>query len=101
LGEGLNTAFQKMMEWKLRRPEICEDGNYVRVVIPHTPLATPAEAILEFLSHNPMITNRQAREITGIRSENTMKREFYALRDAGVIEMIPELKGSSAAWRLK
>lgn len=101
LGEGLNTAFQKMLEWKLRKPEIAEEGNYVKVVIPHAPLASPAEAILEFLVHNTMITNKQAREITGIRSENTMKREFYALRDAGTIEMIPELKGSSAAWRLK
>jgi len=101
LGEGLNTAFQKMMEWKLKKPEIIEDGNCVKVVIPHTPLATPAEAILEFLANNPTITNRQAREITGIRSENTMKREFYALRDAGIIEMVPELRGSSAAWRKK
>jgi ATP-dependent DNA helicase RecG len=101
LGEGLNTAFQKMMEWKLKRPEVLEDGNYVRVIIPHAPLATPAEAILEFLANSPTITNRQGREITGIRSENTMKREFYALRDAGIIEMVPELKGSSAAWRKK
>ena len=34
LGEGLNTAFQKMKEWRLRAPEIAEDGNYVRVRSP-------------------------------------------------------------------
>jgi len=101
LGEGLNTAFQKMKEWRLREPEISEDGNYVKVTIPHIPLAAPTEAILEFLENNLTITNRQAREITGIRSENLVKIEFYKLRDEGLLEMVPELKGPAAAWRLK
>lgn len=101
LGEGLNTAFQKMKEWRLREPEIVEDGNYVRVTIPHVPLAAPTEAILEFLKNNPTITNRQAREITGIRSENLVKIEFYKLRDENLLEMVPGLKGPAAAWRRK
>lgn len=100
IGEGLNTAFQKMKEWKLRAPEIIAEGNYLRVVIPHAPLATPQEAILEFLTKHSTITNKQARDITGIKSENAMKSEFYKLRDAGTIEMIPELKGNKAAWRV-
>ncbi len=100
LGEGLNTAFQKMQDWKLKQPEIKVDGNYVRVVIPHTPLAKPTDAILEFLNSSLTITNRQAREITGIKSENLVKIEFYKLRDEGLLEMVPELKGPAAAWRL-
>jgi ATP-dependent DNA helicase RecG len=100
IGEGLNTAFQKMKEWRLRSPEIIDEGNYVRVVIPHTPLATPQDAILEFLTKQGTITNRQARDITGIKSENAVKSEFYKLKDACLIEMIPELKGNKAAWRL-
>lgn len=100
IGEGLNTAFQKMKEWRMRSPEILEEDNYVRVVIPHASLATPQEAIMEFLSKNNTITNKQARDITGIKSENAVKSEFYKLRDAGKIEMIPELKGNKAAWRL-
>jgi ATP-dependent DNA helicase RecG len=99
LGEGLNTAFQKMKEWRLKAPEITEEGNYVRVTIPHIPLAAPTEAILEFLESSPTITNRQAREITGIRSENLVKVEFYKLRDRGLLEMVPGLRGSAAAWR--
>lgn len=55
---------------------------------------------MEFLSKNNTITNKQARDITGIKSENAVKSEFYKLRDAGKIEMIPELKGNKAAWRL-
>ncbi|TAN07785.1 MAG: transcriptional regulator [Rhodanobacteraceae bacterium] len=100
IGEGLNTAFQKMKEWRMRSPEIVEEENYVRVVIPHASLATPQEAIMEFLSKNDTITNKQARDITGIKSENAVKSEFYKLRDAGKIEMIPELRGNKAAWRL-
>ncbi len=101
IGEGLNTAFQKMKDWRLRSPEIIDEGNYVRVVIPHAPLATPQEAIKEFLQKHETITNKQARDITGIKSENAMKSEFYKLRDIGMIEMIPELKGNKAAWRRK
>jgi ATP-dependent DNA helicase RecG len=99
LGEGLNTAFQKMKEWRLREPEISEDGNYVRVTIPQIPLAAPTEAILEFLQTNATITNRQAREITGIKSENLVKIEFYKLRDEGLLQMVPGLRGSAAAWQ--
>ncbi len=83
LGEGLNTTFQKMKEWGLKSPEITEDGNYVKVTLPHIPLAVPAEAILSFLRSNLTITNQQARDITGIRSENLVKVEFYKLRDNG------------------
>ncbi|WP_372361715.1 ATP-binding protein [Xanthomonas sp. NCPPB 1325] len=101
IGEGLNTAFQRMKDWRLRSPEIVDEGNYVRVIIPHAPLATPQEAIMEFLGKHDLITNKQARDITGIKSENAVKSEFYKLRDAGVIEMIPELKGNKAAWRKK
>jgi ATP-dependent DNA helicase RecG len=100
LGEGLNTTFQKMKEWGLKEPIIVEDKNYVRVTLPHTPLAAPSEAILTFLAKNVQITNRQARDITGIRSENLVKIEFYKLRDEGLLEMIPELKGPRSAWRL-
>lgn len=99
IGEGLNTAFQKMKDWKLRAPELAVEGNYVKVTIPHAPLASPAEAILDFLTHNETISNRQARDITGIKSENAVKSEFYKLREEGLLEMVPELKGPKAAWR--
>lgn len=99
LGEGLNTAFQKMKEFGLKSPEIFEQGNYTVVRLPHTPLATPGDAIMKFLESHDQITNRQARDITGIRSENLVKREFYKLRDVGLLEQIPELKGPKSAWR--
>ncbi|WP_426805135.1 ATP-binding protein [Stenotrophomonas sp. SrG] len=99
IGEGLNTAFQKMKDWRLRSPQILEEGNSVRVILPHAALATPQEAIMEFVEKNGAINNRQARDITGIKSENAMKAEFYKLRDAGILEMNPDLKGNKAEWR--
>ena len=100
LGEGLNTAFEKMKEWKLKPPIIEEEGNYVKVTIPHISLAQPTEQIIEFLKNHNSINNSQARDITGIKSENLVKVEFYKLRDEGLIERIPELKGPASAWRL-
>jgi len=100
LGEGLNTAFQKMKEWGLKKPEIYEDNNYVKVVLPHLPLAAPTDAIMKFLKSQNQITNSQARELTGIKSENLVKAEFYKLRDEGLIERVPDLLGPKSAWQL-
>lgn len=100
LGEGLNTTFQKMKEFGLRDPIITEEGNYVKVLLPHLPLAAPTAAIMEFLCSHEQITNRQVRDITGIRSENLVKIEFYKLQDEGLIERVPGLKGPKSAWQL-
>jgi ATP-dependent DNA helicase RecG len=90
-----------MKEWKLKSPIIEELERSVRVTIPHTPLARPTELIIEFLQNNPTINNKQAREITGIKSENLVKVEFYKLRDENIIERVPGLEGPASAWRLK
>ena len=100
LGEGLNTTFQKMKEFGLKDPIITEEGNYLKVILPHLPLAAPTVAIMEFLKSHNQITNRQARDITGIKSENLVKIEFYKLRDEGHIERVPDLAGPKSAWRL-
>ena len=97
LWEGLNTTFQKMKEWGLKAPEIIEDKNYVKVILPHVSLAAPTEAILTFLTSNDRITNQQARDITGIKSENLVKIEFYKLRDEELLERVPDLKGPKSA----
>jgi ATP-dependent DNA helicase RecG len=55
---------------------------------------------MRFLSSHDRVTNRQARELTGIKSENLVKNEFYKLRDEGLIERIPGLAGPKSAWRL-
>ncbi len=89
-----------MKEWGLKEPAIKEENNYLKVVLPHSPLAAPSEAIMAFLSLHPQITNKQARELTGIKSENLVKNEFYKLRDEGLIERVPGLSGPKSAWQL-
>jgi ATP-dependent DNA helicase RecG len=102
MGEGLNTAFQKMKDWRLKEPQIKVEGNYVKAIIAHAPLATPEEAILEFLNNNVTIKNKQGREITGIKSENTMKRVFYKLRDDNqIIPVMSKNQKTIVAWKKK
>jgi ATP-dependent DNA helicase RecG len=100
MGEGLNTAFQRMEEFQLEKPIITERNNTVCVIIPHTPLASPQERVMEYLDHNETIKNRQAREITGIKSENSMKRIFYDLREKEMIDPVLSKTGSRiVAWK--
>ena len=54
---------------------------------------------MNFLQKNLEITNAQARDLTGIKSENAVKREFYKLRDKGFIERVPGKEGGLAAWQ--
>lgn len=99
VGEGLNTAFRAMEALRLRAPEIQERESSVVVLIPHEPLASPEEVVLDYMRHHEEINNRTAREITGIKSENTMKNVFLRLKGKGLLEPIPERKGPAAAWR--
>ena len=88
VGEGLNTAFEAMNKLRLKNPEIIETESSVLVIIRHEKLASPEELVMNYLKDNKNITNKKGREITGIKSENTMKRVFYALRDQGMLEKV-------------
>jgi ATP-dependent DNA helicase RecG len=101
MGEGLNTAFQKMTEMQLAEPIIQAENNYVRATIPHKRLASPETAILDFLANNSQITNSIVRSLTGIRSESTVKDVFRRLRKRNVIEIVPGSSGNQSAWQLK
>lgn len=99
IGEGLNTAFQRMRDMRLKPPKISIEEHSVVVVLPHEPLANPEETVMEYLNYHAEINNRTARTLTGISSENAMKDVFYRLRDQRWIERIPGREGSKAAWR--
>ncbi|MBC6610972.1 putative DNA binding domain-containing protein [Hymenobacter sp. BT507] len=100
MGEGLDTAFKRMSEMQLSEPIIRVENNYVRVIISHTKIASAEVSILDFLQHNTQITNSIVRNMTGIRSENTVKDVFYKLSKRNIIERVPGLNGNLAAWRL-
>jgi len=101
VGEGLNTAFEAMNKLRLKYPEIIECENSVLVIIRHERLASPEDMVREYLDTHEEITNSQGRKLTGIKSENSMKRVFWKLRDQGLIEMIPGRALCKAAWRKK
>lgn len=99
VGEGLNTAFRAMETLRLKPPIILESYSSVLVVIRHEPLGSPEELVMKFMEANAEITNSIARDITGIKSENTMKNVFLRLKARDMLEPIPERKGSASAWR--
>lgn len=101
VGEGLNTAFEAMNKLRLKPPVISEQENSVIVYIRHERLASPEEMVIEYLKNHQAITNAEGRKLTGIKSENTMKRVFWKLRDKNIIEMIPGLPRCKSAWRKK
>lgn len=98
VGEGLNTAFRAMQKLRLKPPLIEEKENSVLVTIRHDPLASPEESVMDYLQNHRQITNRIARELTGISSENTMKEVFYRLARSGQIQRVHGKKGAAAAW---
>ena len=100
IGEGLKTTMRSMADARLKAPTFALEDNYFVVRIEHTPLARPQEIVMEYLGSHTEITNRIARQLTGINSENSMKDVFLALRNAEFIERVPEKLGNKSAWRL-
>lgn len=83
IGEGLNTAFQAMESLRLSYPIIEELSDRVRVTISHEPLASPEKAIMEAAQRKGSINNSEAREVTKIDQERTIRRHFEQLVESG------------------
>ena len=77
-----------MNKLRLKPPVIEEKDNSVLVIIKHEKLASPEKIIVDYLQHHDTIKNCIGRELTGIKSENTMKNVFYRLRDSGFITLV-------------
>lgn len=99
VGEGINTTFEAMEKLRLKKPEFRETDAGFLVTLKHEGLASPETMVLEYLKLHAEITNQQARELTGIKSENSMKNVFYRLRDLGEIEQTPKILGKKHSWR--
>lgn len=99
VGEGLNTAFEAMKKLRLKPPVIEQKQNSVLVNIRHERLASPEEAILDFLTENSRIANKQARELCAIGSENSMKSILQKMVKNNLIEVIPGTAGARTAYQ--
>lgn len=99
--EGLNTAFEALRKLKLKPPIITETDSSVLVVIRHEPLASPEEIVMNYIRANNEINNTIGRQLTGIDSENEMKRVFQRLQKEELIYLDPTRKASKSRWLLK
>ncbi|EKF9639260.1 RNA-binding domain-containing protein [Vibrio cholerae] len=98
LGEGINTAFQRMRSMGLRDPEITEDGNYVKITLRHSSNEEPEALIMKFIKHHGEINNRQARDLIGIDRSDKVTYQFSKLRDKGLIQRKGLATGSRSSW---
>lgn len=100
VGEGLNTAFNEISDLRLKKPIIQELENAVLVTISHEPLASPEKIVMEYLETHDEIHNSTARELTGVRTPDSMKSVFYKMQEKGLIEMNPDptKKGRNSTW---
>jgi ATP-dependent DNA helicase RecG len=101
VGEGLNTAFDKMRELGLRDPIVEERDSDLVVTILHEPLASREETILKYLQENGTIVNKKARAITYLRDPDQMKRILQKMVDKGLIEPVPGTRRGGAKYRKK
>ena len=100
VGEGLNTAFEAMRAMKLKPPQIHPEGSYVKIILKHEPLASPEEVVLEYLQSHDQITNKQARELCFIGSENRMKVVLQRMIRNELIKLVPGTTRYTAAYTL-
>ena len=99
VGEGLRTAFEAMRKMKLKDPVIQQSHHSVVVNIRHEPIASPEVMIMEYLDNNPEISNRVARELCHIGSENKVSHIFRRMMDKGMIVKIPGRPRAKTAYR--
>lgn len=95
----MNAAFEAMEKLRLKPPVIEEREHSLLVILKHESLGSPEQIVMEYLKTHEEITNSIGRDLTGIKSENTMKEVFYRLRDRDLLEQVPGKLGNKAAWR--
>lgn len=92
VGEGLNTAVDAMHNIGLKEPTIEERDNSVLVTLRHEKLASPQEAIMDYLEpEGAWINNKIAREVTHIAEDHRVRAIFRQMENKG---MIRRLSGS-------
>jgi len=101
VGEGLNTAFDKMRELGLRDPVIEERYSDLLVTILHEQLASKEETIIKYLDANGTIRNKKARAITFVKDADQMKRILQKMVDKELIVPVPNTRAGGFAYQKK
>jgi ATP-dependent DNA helicase RecG len=77
-----------------------ENEYSVLVRIRHESLASPEQLIVEYLKSHDTLKNADAREITSIPGDQTMRKVLRKLEDAGEIERVPGTARGTTEYRL-
>lgn len=101
VGEGLNTAYAAMHKLGLREPIIEERDNSVLVTLKHEKLASPEEAILDYLQEHPWINNSRARAITHIAEDHKIRAIFRKMESRNLIERTADSVTSNTRYQIK
>ncbi len=101
VGEGLNTAFEKMHSLGLKEPKIEERDSDVLVTIRHEALASPEQAIMKYLETHDTIRNKEARALTHIKDSDQMKRILSGMAKKGEIEGVPGARFGGMQYQKK
>ncbi|MBB4707899.1 hypothetical protein XarbCFBP8130_19370 [Xanthomonas arboricola] len=88
MGEGLNTAAAAMRAVRLKSPTFFEGPANFTVIIPHEPLATAEELILEYLDDHETITNKKARSLYPVETQHIMRRIMSNMVKNGQLERV-------------
>lgn len=90
----------ELIPGKLRWRRIREGDQPLEILPTRAELYPIVEKlVMEYLDSHEEITNRTAREITGIESGTKMKKFFYSMRNKGLIELIHRKSTAQATWR--
>lgn len=88
MGEGLNTAAAAMRAVRLKSPTFSEGPANFTVTIPHEPLATAEELILQYLEDHETITNKKARSLYPVETQHIMRRIMSNMVRNGQLERV-------------
>lgn len=100
VGEGLNTAFDAMTKIGLKPPSIQELEAAVLVTIRHEPLASPEQAILDYLQEHDWIKNADARRVTHIQQPHKVNNILREMESRGLIKRKEGSNTSGRAYAL-
>jgi ATP-dependent DNA helicase RecG len=101
-GTGMKKIYDYCKAVNLKSPEISEKGNFLQVVFfrntDKTPINTDKtqeheEKIVDYLKNNTHITNKKARELTGLSADG-IKSLFRRMVEKNILEKHGEKRGT-------
>ncbi|MGV5305936.1 ATP-binding protein [Pseudomonas aeruginosa] len=98
LGEGMNTAFQRMRDFGLIDPVVKQADNYVTVTLHYRSNKDAESLVLDFIDAHDSINNAQLRDLTGVLSPEQATSVFAAMRDKGLIRKLDDSTGTKVKW---